>query len=146
MCNQNVYCGENHPANYRGCSVAIELQKIKNKHMTVKNPSTVQKQKQIITKEKQPEKAPANVKNSTNQNTKKEGNGNIKSYAQVTRNNASQSTQVRIQQKDDLKDDLKQTLHLIINKLNALDERLLAIECSTSSKGVTPKPKHGQRS
>lgn len=31
-----VHCGDEHPANYRGCSVAMELQKIKNKNMKSK--------------------------------------------------------------------------------------------------------------
>jgi len=31
-----VHCGEAHPANYRGCGVATELQKIKTRNMKAK--------------------------------------------------------------------------------------------------------------
>jgi hypothetical protein len=39
-----VHCGEAYPANYRGCSVAIELQKFKNQNMKTKRTSLIQRQ------------------------------------------------------------------------------------------------------
>jgi len=39
-----VHCGEAHPANYRGCSVVIELQKIKTQNTKAKGTSLPQRQ------------------------------------------------------------------------------------------------------
>ena len=39
-----VHCGEAHPVNYRGCSVAIQLQKIKTQNMKAKRTSLPQRQ------------------------------------------------------------------------------------------------------
>lgn len=36
-----IHCGEQHPANYRGCKVAVELQKIRNKALNKKKPDRV---------------------------------------------------------------------------------------------------------
>jgi hypothetical protein len=39
-----VHCGEAHPANYQGCSVAIDVQKIKTQVMKAKRTSLPQRQ------------------------------------------------------------------------------------------------------
>lgn len=49
-----VHCGEPHPASYRGCTVAIELQNIINKKLNTKNSKN-----QILDKKQE---APENIK------------------------------------------------------------------------------------
>lgn len=128
-----VHCGEAHPASYRGCSVAKELQKIKNKNMNMKKPSLSQRHAA---------KEPKNTKGAENPQKK-----NVEqTFAKVASSNN--------QKKEQQNDDINQTLRLILAKLNrqenlinALDERLEKIEHSAKeTKPPLPpkKNKNGQ--
>lgn len=106
-----VNCGEEHPANYRGCVVAKELQKIKTRKE--KKPTNLQAK----TRKGDPIRATAHkiVDPST-------------TYAKVA---ASGTTNTQ--------DELKETLQTILQKLNSFDERLKRLE--NSGKGAIPKTK-----
>ena len=123
-----VHCGEEHPANYRGCSVAKELQQLRNKKMNMKYvPSTKQQTKQM-------------TNNQTTIAQKKmipQKNGEEKTYAQALLPHKDQ--------KDELEnEEIKKILYLILDKLegqgkliNTLEERLIRLEYN--NKGAIPK-------
>jgi len=126
-----VHCGENHPANYRGCSIAIELQSIKNKTMKAKNPKlnlkqTVRISKPVICNEEL-KRIPAACHSEMGKNT----------FAQIVEGNVNHETTTE-------NSSIKQTLELILSKLNSFDERIQKLEYST--KGAIPKQNNGQRS
>lgn len=105
-----VHCGENHPASYRGCSVAIELQKIKIKNMKEKITS-----RSKTTREKNPEE----IETQSKAYAGSQREADKKTYAQVTKQDNTEQNY-----------DIKQQLQLIIIKLNTFDKRLLKLEYS----------------
>lgn len=130
-----VHCGEDHPANYRGCSVAIELQNIKNRNVNAKNPKLIfnrqvsinnAKINKEVPKRKMPEAAQGEL-------------GKL-SYAQVTQRGLHQHNGNKGNADPD--GGIYQTLQLILNRLNTFDERLQKLEYST--KGAIPKHRNGQ--
>jgi len=128
-----VHCGEAHPASYRGCTVAIELQKIKNQKMKAKRTSLPQLQTA---------KTPGQTQNDAqikNLNYLPRPENNAKTYAQAVTNYSKQS---EMQENDEV----KQTLQRILDKLNkqealltTFDERIRKLEYS--ARGAIPKTK-----
>ena len=99
-----VHCGEGHPANYRGCMVAKEIQKLRNK--TIAKPNLPQ----------QPERNPkpeAKANTSTKPRT----------YGQVLAGNFQVS-------KNQQNNSIEQTLQQILEKLTKLDDRITKLEVS----------------
>jgi len=126
-----VHCGEAHPANYRGCTVAIELQKIKNQNAKAKRTGLPQRQSA---------KNPGQTKNTTevkNQNSLPRIENREKTYAQAVTNLNKQNN---VQENEEV----KQTLQRILDKLNkqealfiTFDERITKLEYS--AQGAIPK-------
>ncbi|CAG4948021.1 unnamed protein product [Colias eurytheme] len=104
-----VHCGEPHPANYRGCTVAKELQIIKNKSIK----RNVQPNLQILNKEK--------VTKLSKLTTTKE-----LSYASVTRG-AQPQTSSQSQNKP-LNQLMDEKMNTILKLLTSFDERLKKLE------------------
>lgn len=130
-----VHCGKNHPANYRGCEVAKELQKIKLQRMKPSNlPKQPNRNKQEINNRE-------NDSKNTQNNNKKPQPSRSKdtiTYSQaVTGTSAAAETQNTNRQNITI----EQTLHTILDKLNKLEERITKIEYS--AKGAIPKPRNG---
>lgn len=123
-----IHCGGKHPANYRGCSIAIELQNLRNKKNSKnlklnKKKETENKQQQEGDKGKnKPNPAPPTVTSN-------------RTYAQVTKNSTQgeEGTQ---------NNSMTEMLQTILNKLNQFDDRLKKLEYST--RGAIPKPKNVQ--
>lgn len=112
-----VHCGEQHPASYRGCIIAKEMQMIKNKRM---NKIIVQN---YHSNDKREPKRNSIYPNPKNTNA---------TYADIVTGQKSSHTKP---QRDDA--DIKQTLHTILMKLTKFDERLEKLE--NSVKGAKPK-------
>jgi hypothetical protein len=122
-----------HPTDYRGCSVAIELQKIKTQNMKAKRTSLPQQQSATN---------PRQANNTTEVRdrssiTQKENRE--MTYAQAVAN---------LNKQDNVQENVgvKQTLQLILDKLNkqealftAYDERIKILEYG--AQGATPKVK-----
>lgn len=109
-----VHCGEPHPANYRGCMVAKELQTIKNK-LIKKNSTTPVIQIQSANKAQ---------KSSTHHNVTK----NI-SYAQVTK-----GAQVKPQPQPQLANlNIDEKINRMLNLMTSFDERLKKLETGTKT-------------
>lgn len=104
-----VHCGEPHPANYRGCSVAKELQNMKNK-MTKKNVTAPTAQVPSTNKK------PSAHKHTTNNVT----------YAQVTK-----GSQPRPQPQSN--SNLDEKINTILSLVTSFDERLKKLECSNKT-------------
>jgi len=126
-----VHCGEAHPANYRGCSVAIELQKIKTQNMKAKRTSLPQRQSAT-----NPRQASNTTEVRIQSSIPQKGNREM-TYAQAV---ANLNEQHNVQENEDV----KQTLQLILDKLNkqealftTFDERIKKPEYS--AQGATPK-------
>lgn len=117
-----VHCGEAHPANYRGCIIAKEMQKIKNK--TLKKPMVNQHQQ--ITNKTAPAVNQPKPGNSCSKGTSK----NV-SYAQAA---AKNTTSI---QRSEQTDSNECKLNEILKFMTLFDERLKKIESST--KTATPK-------
>jgi len=126
-----VHCGEAHPATYRGCSVAIEVQKIKTQNMKPKRTSLPQRQSGTN---------PRQTNNTTEvriqSSIPQKGNREM-TYALAV---ANLNEQHNVQENEDV----KQTLQLILDKLNkqealftTFDERINQLEYS--AQGATPK-------
>lgn len=117
-----VHCGEAHPASYRGCMIAKEIQKIKNQRMNKRNvPGPNHNVNHTIDKI-------VPIKNAVyplqkNKNT---------TYADILIGENSNSTKNK---EDD--ECIKQTLHSILMKLTKFDERLEKLE--NCVKGAKPK-------
>jgi len=128
-----VHCGEAHPANYRGCSVAIELQKIKTQNMKAKR--TTFPQRQSATNPRQAN----NTTEVRNQSSIPQKEKREMTYAQAVTNLNKQNN---VQENEDV----KQTLQLILDKLTkqealftTFDERIKKLEYS--AQGAIPKTK-----
>lgn len=106
-----VHCGEPHPANYRGCAVAKELQKIKNTRAT-KSPT---EQKQQINKD---QKHIDTNMTSLKALPKNADRLEQKSYAQAAKNTIKT-------------DSLDCKLNEILRYISSFDERLKKLENST---------------
>lgn len=131
-----IHCGEDHPANYRGCTVAKELQKIKNKQG--KNP-TLPKQP---TRENQENTNPSIQSNPPRISKRTKEDGRL--YNQVVSNSSKPDNASNAETTE-------QTLQLILEKLNnqsvllqKFEERLIHLEYS--AKGAIPKKKNGEQS
>uniref|UniRef100_A0A2A4JD01 Pre-C2HC domain-containing protein n=1 Tax=Heliothis virescens TaxID=7102 RepID=A0A2A4JD01_HELVI len=114
-----VHCGEPHPANYRGCIVAKELQNMKNKNIR-KNVPVPNSQGQA-NKNKSPSVTKLASKNV--------------SYAQMTKGAQPQPQSLT----KPVNQNMDEKINTIINLLTTFDERLKKLEGST--KAVT-KPKN----
>lgn len=112
-----VHCGEPHPANYRGCMVAKELQSLKNK-LTKKNVAAPIMQ------------IPSAKKVNHNPNVTK----NV-SYAQVTKGSQSKSQPQPGPQANP--NSLDEKINKILHLMTAFDNRLKILESST--KQAAPK-------
>lgn len=105
-----VHCGEAHPASYRGCVIAKEIQKIKNIRMN--------KPKVQSNHNRNPVDPHLKSKNTT--------------YADILKGQNKTSAKPK---KDG--EDIKQTLQIILMKLTKFDERLEKLE--NCAKGANPK-------
>lgn len=121
-----VHCGENHPANYRGCVVAKEMQKLKNKLV-----KKISLPKQPLREKQQPQGKRNNTPGSYSQA--------VTGAAHINENGQSNNKQ---------NDSTEQVLQLILDKLNKqeqvfkhFEERLTKLEYS--AKGAIPKHKNG---
>lgn len=130
-----IHCGENHPANYRGCIVAIELQKIKNKNMKPKSLKEPERHKTLDEKKTQ-SKIIEKVKLSNEYIPQEDNSKTTYAHAVTYHNCEKQPNKVQ-------HTDINLTLQLILNKLNIFDERLKKLEYS--AQGAIPKQKDGQR-
>lgn len=116
-----VHCGEEHPANYRGCTIAKEMQKIKdNRSKKTDLPRKPYRSNQQV---------PAS--NRRNEETKEN-----KSYSQVVSGKSNNNQQQQIQ-KSDQNSSIQNTLQQILDKLSNMDERIKYFEYS--AKGAIPK-------
>jgi hypothetical protein len=128
-----VHCGEAHSANYRGCSVTTELQKLKTQNMKAKRSSLTQQQSATNLRQAN------NTTEVRNQSSIPQNENREMTYAQaVTNLNKQHNAQEN--------EDVKQTLQIILDKLHkqealftACDERLNRLEYS--AQGATPKIK-----
>lgn len=105
-------CHQSHPANYRGCLVAKELQK----RRAAKKKVDVPKPKKAEVQKPKQQKLPIPAKT-------KEG-----SYADVVRKNSVIPLGQKSQRKATNNDDLKSTIHLLLSKVNEISLRLEKIE------------------
>lgn len=107
-----VHCGEGHPASYRGCMVAKEIQKMKDKQnkkpILPKRPQRVNQQESVT-------------------RTIEDG----RTYSQA----ASGESQTKISNKTNTS--IEQTLQQILERLTKMDERITRLEYS--AKGAIPK-------
>lgn len=106
-----VHCGEGHPASYRGCTVAKELQNMKQKNT------------------KKTGKTPTAPPSTQNPNKKHSANAIVTknvSFAQITKGAQSQQPQPNIDEK----------FNKILDLLSSFDERLKKLE--SSNKKATP--------
>lgn len=110
-----VHCGGEHPANYRGCIVAKEMQKLKNNNENKKSLN------------KNPPKQPQRERGNTDQKTTQPKNGN-RTFSQALAGQHGEN------QNDS---NIEQTLQQILEKLTNLDNRITRIEYS--AKGAIPK-------
>lgn len=111
-----VHCGEAHPANYRGCTIAKELQKLKSrKHITA-------------------EPHQSKKTNNTRVQSAQRASDNI-SYAQVTKNDKSQPQQLHEQLQQIAVED---KINRILSLMSSFDERLKKLE--SSAKNALAKP------
>lgn len=117
-----VHCGEGHPANYRGCVVAKEMQKLKDKNT-----------KKVI-RPNQPQR----------DNNRNPAPATEKSQSRTTTNNAENRKTYNMAVKNTTEDNKKQNnpatdqiLQQILDKLNKLDDRITRLEYS--NKGAIPK-------
>lgn len=118
-----IHCGEPHPASYRGCSIAVELQKIRNKS---KNKTLPAQSNIHENRSKQPQ--PATSKSNGNTDANKHA-----SYAAATRGLDN------VLKSDGQKEDgVRQILQVILNKLDkqetllsSFEKRLQTLEGST---------------
>lgn len=117
-----VHCGEGHPANYRGCMVAKEMQKLKEKRT---KKTTLPKQPQ-----RNYQQIPATSINEAQ-----------KSYSQAVSDKPEISNESQ-NQKQSQNDLIQTTLQQIMQKLTKLDERINRLEHST--KGAIPKKPNGK--
>ena len=128
-----VHCGEAHPANYRGFSVAIELQKLKTHNMKAKRTTFPQRQSPT---------SPRQANNTTevrNQSNIPQKENREMTYAQAVTNLNKQNN---VQENEDV----KQALQLVLDKLTkqeaiftTFDERIKKLEYS--AQGAIPKTK-----
>lgn len=120
-----VHCGENHPANYRGCTVAKEIQNIKNKQASrIKLPAKPQR-------DSRERNEPPKQNQSSNQN---------KTYSQAAVGSTIK-TNKKPQRQGPSNTNIDSTLQQILDKLNKMDERILNLEKRTQ--GAIPKTKNG---
>lgn len=113
------HCGEEHPANYRGCLIAKDLQKMKAKSLLKTNSMEYPRRSAMVA---------AKAENKVN----KIGS---KTYAQVA-TNITKKAHSTVRGKDE-PSNISKTLEIILEKLNSFDERLKKIEYS--AKGAIPK-------
>lgn len=128
--NQNpkcVNCGAEHPANYRGCIVAKEIQSIRNKHRVTSNPVRNITEKKVEFQQKEKSNSENSNKNPTYASTVALGLNNQKTQK-------SESI------------DISQTLQLILTKITNLEGSFISInervrKLESSVKETAPKPK-----
>lgn len=107
-----VHCGLPHPANYRGCEVAKEMQLIKNKNIKKKPDVTTSQQFPPMRHEKQAQKV-------STQATPKPAQGtNFCSYAQAAKQGSS---------------NIEDKINQILKCITTFDKRLEKLECSTKT-------------
>lgn len=130
-----VHCGEQHPANYRGCTVAKEMQRLKNKNL--KKPGGIIEKPDVRNNRTEPQQI-TTVKTHKNNNEKT-------TYSQKVANAAGIS---KIQSDSEQYASTDRTLQMILDKLSkqehmfaTFNERLTKLEYS--SKGAIPKQKNG---
>lgn len=118
------HCGEAHPANYRGCLIAKELQKLKTKsHTNVKK--NVNTDADVRSKLNHIEITQSNVK---------AVKSNVKTFA-----DAVKSTGIHSANEENA---IMKNLETILRKLNNFDERLLRLEASVGTRGATTASRH----
>ena len=136
-----IHCGEPHPANYRGCKVAKELQKIRlNRSKKTSLPPHVNNEQAKANKN-------ANKNGKEIQNKKSsEVNTNV-TYAQATKDTKRGNENVPNNQQYST---IEASLQMIMKKLSdqekafkRVEERLTVLEYG--NKGAIPKSKNGQR-
>lgn len=123
-----VHCGEGHPANYRGCIIAKEFQKIKNKQLKKPNlpPQPQRENRQNCSNAKNTQK----LAHEPNQN---------KTYSQIVAGNTGKRSQA--QQPAQQKTNIDDVLQKILDKLDKMDERISKLEYRTQ--GAAPKVRNG---
>lgn len=116
-----VHCGEAHPANYRGCIVAKEMQSMKNKSMQKKNPA--QSRINVVNSAK-----PANLNPKVVQQKIPNTQGNKTfSYAQITSKNLNNAQN---KSTTSLNINIEEKLNNILHYMSSFDERLKVLERS----------------
>lgn len=119
-----VHCGEAHPANYRGCMVAKEMQMLKNKQM--KKPSLPKQPNRYDQQKIDP--IPSKQDNTPKPRT----------YSQV----AFEKPQKQIEKTPSQQNSsVEHTLQLILQKLSKMDDRISKLEYR--AQGAMPKSKNG---
>lgn len=104
-----VNCGGSHPASYRGCIVAKELQAIRNKKVSKSNQNTVTNDNEVI----------ARTSNQQQRSAEPRTEDNI-SYASVT---AGKNLQAIPQASNTLSN----SIHLILEKITSMETKITAI-------------------
>jgi len=134
-----IHCGEEHPANYRGCIVAKEMQKIKIN--LVKKNSIPQKPE----KTRQDANNIRHEKPKANNSQLQTNNSSLVSYSQAT--SGPTKGKFIAQPNNEQNNSTDQALQLILEKLNnqeklfsKFEERLTRLECS--AKGAIPKQRN----
>ena len=134
-----VHCGENHPANFRGCSVAKEIQNIRNQSIMKKNlPGKPQRVSD------QPNNPPSDSQTRINEIQKPTNDSAQGTYSQVAAKN------IKLNQKPSYSPNtIEQTLQVILNKLDIQEKRLLKIDerinkLETRATGAIPKLRNGK--
>lgn len=134
---QCIHCGGSHPANYRGCMVAKELQKIKNKQM--KKPF-LPHQPQRVTQRPSNLK-PAQEKDNAANNKQAARPYNVVASNNIKETNNQNQNKNKTDNQNQNKSSIDATLNLILDKLNALDRRITNLE--NRSLGAIPKVRNG---
>lgn len=129
-----VHCGDEHPANYRGCFVAKEMQKIRDR----------QTKKTILPV--QPQRAYRQSTNSRREiNQKKENDFGTYSQALAGNNGNSKSQQQHHQQQQQQQAQSKfntdEILQQILDKLTVMENRITDLEHRV--RGAIPKQRNG---
>lgn len=109
-----VHCGESHPANYRGCLVAKEIQNIKNKKLKDQRHQTKKQQEHVEKNQSHSLRRPG------------------VNYSDVVAGEIMHPKTLNPEKNNDI----NQTLHAILAKLNNFDDRLKRLE---SNMGARPK-------
>lgn len=119
-------CGGSHPASYRGCIVAKELQSIKNQKLSKSKPQQQTKHSQVLDEAQDQVNNRQRVVDFASQQGqhRSEAVGEVPkmTYANVTRNNVLNQTNSQ-----SYSGDLNQSINLILTKMIQMESSVAAI-------------------